>query len=54
MHAAVFIRIVRLIFAGVFLAAMGGTAFAQSSKLFAPVVPPGAVPRIGAHSPEAA
>ena len=43
MHTAVFMRIFRLIFAGVFLAAMSGGAFAQSSKTIRILVgfPPG-------------
>ena len=43
MHTAVFTHIVRLIFAGVFLAAIGGAAFAQSSKTVRILVgfPPG-------------
>jgi tripartite-type tricarboxylate transporter receptor subunit TctC len=43
MHTAVFMRIVRLILAGVFLAAISGAAFAQSSKTVRILVgfPPG-------------
>jgi len=43
MHTAVFMRIVRLILAGVFLAAVSGAAFAQPSKTVRILVgfPPG-------------